>query len=448
VVGVLAVGLVLEGAAQRIPGVGRFVVPPAAGAPEQSSTLCTDAGANARYVKPSSSGTASGTSWTNALGSNWTPARGLTYCLADGSYGSKTLSTAASGTTTITIVKATTTDHGATANGGDDGWVSTLGDGQASWTSINVQTPYWIVNGATRTASNTWTAPTGYGFAARSIESVSDNFEDGSHSTFSYIDIGPAYDTTYSAGGTDSQPFNVQGQTDITLSRCALHNYIHTGVQGSGTNNLTIEYCHIGPGWGKEAIRGGNGSATDNWIIRYNRFWNASQTDPDDGTSGITAEIGIWDAGSGSFDGNAVYGNWFFNQFSGGRNAIIVIGGDGGGGWNGVTGSNNVVYNNTFAGIAEASVFADILLNGGTGNIARNNLFYSAASTVVSANTTSDNDVAGADPFVDYTNRDFRLSGATSPGFSLSSPYTSDPNSCTRGGDGTWDVGAFEYPSC
>jgi hypothetical protein len=423
------------------------VTPPEEEEGESSTTLCTDAGANARYVKTASSGTGSGTSWTNAMAFPASPTRNLTYCLADGSYGNKTLSTVTSGTQTIKIVKATTTDHGATANGGDNGWVSTMGDGQAAFGQITCTTNYWILSGQTRTESHTWAAPAGYGFYASGIESDSSaGGADCSHSSFSYIDIGPAYSTTN--GGPYGYPLKLTyNQQDITFSRCALHNGDGALFQGAGADNMTFEYCNIGPGWGKEALRGGNGSVSSGWTVRYNRFWNSSQTDPHDGTSGITAEIGSWDY-TGACSGWQIYGNWFFNQFSGGRNALIVVGGDSGG-WSGSNGTDGcdgtVVYNNTVAGIAEAAVFSMITLNG-TSTVLRNTLWCQSVDTDTTADTTSDNDIcSGTSIFVDYANRDYRLSGATGAGFTLGSPFNLDVLGVMRGGDGTWDVGAYEY---
>jgi hypothetical protein len=85
------------------------------------------------------------------------------------------------------------------------------------------------------------------------------------------------------------------------------------------------------------------------------------------------------------------------------------------------------------------------LVNGGSGNVCRNNLWWDTVSASVSCSTTSNNVDAGANPFVSYAAGNLRLSGATTGGFTLSAPYNADMDGVTRGGDGTWDVGAFEY---
>lgn len=386
------------------------------------------------YCSPSGGG--SGADFNNlaTLPNATSFVRDNTYVIVDGSYGSKTLSTVASGTTRIIIRKAN-----AAQDSGVAGYSSTLHDGVASFGTITFRTTYFTVDGVTRTESNGWSAPAGYGISATQVRSSSIDGDNGDFGIAQYIDAGDPYSLTYSGG---DEAFYLFGLSNFTVSRCAAHMSIHALMQAANTDGLTVEYTHFGPGWGKEAIRGGNGGGS-NWIIRHNRFWNSSQIDPNDGTSGITAEIDIFgDDGAGAYANNAFYGNWFYNEHSGGRNSTLAVGGQGFTG----TAANCVAYNNTFAGIAESSVFAMVLLSG-TGNIARNNLFYDCVDTDVNANTVSDNDVAGADPFVNYATLDLRLSGATSPGTTLASPYDTDPLGTTRGSDGTWDVGAFEFDS-
>ena len=49
------------------------------------------------------------------------------------------------------------------------------------------------------------------------------------------------------------------------------------------------------------------------------------------------------------------------------------------------------------------------------------------------------------DPFIDSTAYDFHLNAATDAGLSLTAPYNTDMSGSTRGGDGNWDRGAYEY---
>ena len=400
-----------------------------------------------KYVRVGGNNGNSGNDWTNAYATIATCetniGRGDTCWIGDGSVGGLTFNIAVSGSTPVTFKKGTSSSHGT-----ETGWQASYAN-QAQIGGITCVTQYLVIDGQTRTESNTWTAPTGYGLRASSIGSDTINGENCSNSTFSYIDIGPAYTTTYASGLPTVIRF-VYSQTNITLSRCAFHNSVPTGFQGAGADNITIEYCNIGPTWGKQAIRGGNNALSTGWIIRYNKFWRSSQTDPDDGTSGITADVSIWDSGGTHPDGfndHQIYGNWFWNDQSGGRNSVVNIGGDGGG-WIGGRGSNNKIYNNTIVGIPEDSVFPDLLLIGGTGNIIRNNLFYDVISSSASANTTSNNTEVVSNPFVDYANLDLRLSGATTAGFDTGSELAGndvDALGVTRGADGTWDLGAYEF---
>ena len=109
------------------------------------------------YIRQGAAGTGSGLDWTNAC-TDFTGAcavgslvRGDTYYVADGTYAGRTFSTAASGTTLITIKKATVADHGIAT-----GWSDSFGDGacpastcaqfSGAWVFT---TPYWLVDGQT-----------------------------------------------------------------------------------------------------------------------------------------------------------------------------------------------------------------------------------------------------------------------------------------------------------
>jgi hypothetical protein len=402
----------------------------------------TPAGAadpNFRYVTQTARGTGSGADWNNSMAFPSSFTRGLTYYVADGSYGTRTFSTALSGTTTITIKKATTTDHGTNV-----GWINGDGDGQAVFDTIILQRGYFIIDGTTRNESD-WSAFASYGFRISSIFASSLDGHNAAGTQIKYCCVAPHTSDTVVTGSGQAL-YLVYNQTNITMSRCNMRGGTATLLQGAGLTNFTLEYSWIGPSWGKEALRGGNGTVSSGWIIRHNTFYQASQTDPSDNTSGITAEIGIWDASSGSFDNFEVYGNIFYNTFSGGRNACILIGGDGSG-WVGVGGNNNKVYNNTFAGMPEAGVFGMIDLNG-SGNEARNNLFWDTAGTGVGASTATNNVDAASNPFVNYAALNFHLTSssvARNVGTALASTYNTDRDGTTRGADGTWDVGAYEY---
>jgi hypothetical protein len=409
----------------------------------------TPAGAadpNFRYVTQTARGTGSGVDWSNSMAFPSSFTRGLTYYVADGSYGSRTLSTATSGTQTITIKKATTADHGTNV-----GWINGDGDGQAIFGGITLGSDYWVIDGTTRNEAD-WDQGTAYGFRIGGII-ASTALTPGvcaSNCTFRYLDVGGPESSSYT-GSEDEYCFKIAGfdelATNWTISRCYAHNIAHAAqFHMNGWDGGTIEYCWISNGWGKEAIRGQ--IAFKNITVRHNVFWNASRNSGEPG-EGSTAEIAAWDGGANAFDNNKIYGNVFFrntsDQNSGGT---IVVGGNGSS-WAGSPANNTLVYNNTIAGVEGGGVGGLILVNGGTGNVVRNNLWYDAVGGSASANTTSNNVTAASDPFVGYSTGNLHLTSAgaaaLAAGTALASPYNTDMDGVTRGADGKWDVGAFEY---
>jgi len=103
------------------------------------------------YIYAAANGSGNGSSWTNAYTGFGTgtgkvnPAsmtRGVTYWIAAGAYGAQTFSSAASGTTVITIEGATTASHGPASDWSDSyaGTATLIGDSYFT-------TGYWTVNG-------------------------------------------------------------------------------------------------------------------------------------------------------------------------------------------------------------------------------------------------------------------------------------------------------------
>src|SRR5277367_3178033 len=93
-------------------------------------------------VSPNGSGSKTGADWNDAYaGLPSTLVRGDIYYLADGNYGNNlSVTTAASGTTTITLKKAQSYDYGRSSEGCSNdisaGWnASTMGASQAAWYS-------------------------------------------------------------------------------------------------------------------------------------------------------------------------------------------------------------------------------------------------------------------------------------------------------------------------
>ncbi len=399
-----------------------------------------------KYVRDGGTSSAC-TSWSDAC-DQLTTAEGVVgrdeiIWVADGTYTGATLNVANSGTSLITVKKATIASHGT-----ETGWDNAYGDGQAEFTSGFVfGSDYWVIDGVHRNTSN-WSQKGGYGFAARSF-TANDDQTTGicAHDvTIRYVDIGgPDVGNTYQAGlPTPIYIIRWADLADGCQNWLVEYNRLHNAVVHMHLNGViqwTIQYNQIEYGWGKEAIRGQ--LQYKNIVARYNVFKDSCQFNPDDATSACTAEIASWgSSGSELWDNNEVYGNVFLkttSEINTGGN--VVLGGNGGS-WVGDPANNCKVYNNTFAGYETGT--AGVTINGGTGNEARNNLAYDIDATWGVSPNTSSNGEETTNPFVDYGGGNFHLSTAIA-GTSLSSPYNVDLDGVTRGADGTFDRGAYEY---
>ena len=152
------------------------------------------------YVRSGATGNGSGSDWTNAC-KDFTGScavsslvRGGTYYVAAGTYGSETWNTPVSGTSVITIKRATVADHGT-----DTGWSSTY-DSRVIWGyDQDFTTGYWVFDGVSTTDP---TSPTAYGFYVNHGSSCGSNQSvintSATNVTFRYVAIqmcGPSYDT-------------------------------------------------------------------------------------------------------------------------------------------------------------------------------------------------------------------------------------------------------------
>lgn len=402
-----------------------------------------------------------GTTWAAAAsggavgarkGMPTTKVRGNTYYVADGAYSGSIgsgfdLDTAASGTTLITIKKATVTDHGTST-----GWSDAFGDGTATITgSIRYYTDYWLVDGQTRNESD-WTSQV-YGFrVTQSVVSWPDNFPPGGdHCTTLHCDIGGTVGTSYGDPGfsTDEPVYFVRNSgstsiTDMTVSKCYIHNC--TILRASQLDTYEISYCYMDAMWAKEAFRGD--VVCKNGTIKFNVFKNTTQDTGLPGEGG-TAPIAIWDfdLGAGSFDNNQIYGNIFWDTLGTTHSAGVIILGGGYGGFPGVVANNSKVYNNTIVGFT-GEFNADISFGAsGTGNEVINNLWYDCIGTpaVNNADTESNNGETASNIFVNATTGNFRLTTNSAAGTTLGSPYNVDMDGVTRGTGGNWSRGAFQY---
>lgn len=394
-----------------------------------------------KYFRPGASGTGSGNDWTNA----YTTLTALKNGLARGDTGylgvgttteDVLLNTAASGTQTITLKKATIADHGT-----ETGWNNTYAGQTVLIGSLQVATNYWVVDGVYRAEEN-WRDSGSYGIRIKgTVYSWPINFPPGgNHLVFRYLDVGADVGSVYpSISGPPFYFVSDITQTDFTISYCHAHN---CGVLYLvGVDGVVIEKTAFTDQWGKEMIRG-FGTCT-NGILRYLSFHNTTRDTGGPGEAG-TAPIAIWDSNNaGAFDNWQIYGIEMLDteaiEHSGGA---IVVGGDGGG-WVGVPANNVKIYNITVAGF-QSNISANILINGGTGNEIRNVLWYDCIGSPNASPNTSSNAEESSSPFASYPDGDLRLAIQV-PGTSLDSPFNVDIAGNLRGQDGSFDRGAYEY---
>lgn len=402
-------------------------------------SVAIPASAANKYLRAGASGTGSGDDWANAYTTLSALESGLSRgdvgYVADGAYGNATFNTAASGTQTITIKKATIADHGT-----DTGWDNSYGDGQATFNStITITTPYWVFDGVTRNESN-WKDTSAYGFSilANGQDTqirVSSHAAD--HITLKYIHLealntalpGTTISryTLYVYDGDASSDFN-----GWVVQRCFFQ-YGNVPFFARRLQGAIVEYCAFADSKSNSANHGEPFSwyfSCDNGIVRYNYFTNCA------GTAILAINVNA--------DGHEFYGNIVQNCDTS----------DGVVGFIGTPPRNVKFYNNTIVG--GTGFNSGVYL--GDGSVAYNNLFignnneYFGGSVVHDYNGFSGgsegeaNQVTGLTTaiFVNYPS-DLRLAGATAGGTALGSPYNTDLTGETRGADGTWDRGAYEF---
>lgn len=394
--------------------------------PAQAATL---------YCGPSSTGNASGSDFNNlcALPNTTGFTRGDVYIIIEGSYGNRTFSEPASGTTPVTIRKASA------ANSGVTGYASTLHDGQAVFGELNLQTDYWVFDGVTRNETCTsitscgWNDETAYGFRSSSLDANSAGGANGvactDHLTVSYLAV--------SCGGSDcGRPMHMDPEDSVcedwTISRSLFYN--SGEIQLNATDNVVFEYVMFRELYGKEAIRAHGGGAT-NTIVRYSIFYNSCRDDNNPG-EGCTAELGFFgDPGPDDFTGTQFYGNIVYksmNQHKTDATFLVQA-------WCDYVG-NNTIYDDSDSGTAQIYC---------TGGVVRNNIICrpNGINGGFSGSTSDNNsDYTSSCPFTNLAGGDLTLTGALA-GSSTGSPAgnATDLTGETRGADGAWDRGAYEY---
>lgn len=403
-------------------------------------------------VSVSSFGSADGSDWDNALGASFTPVRGNTYYIADGDYGSgKTWSTAVSGTTAITIKKATVAEHGPST-----GWSDTMGDGYSEWDGWVVTTSYWNFDGVTGGGPGSWA--TGHGFKLY-------NTADGANLVLisgetSNITISRVMAQSDRIGRTRGFVTGVDLVTDITFDRCAIYEVFPQCVYTGPTTRLTVERCYLYHNRSTVEYHGEGHAfygAQNDQVWRWNLFQQIEGT-------AVFAGINV-----GTQTNLQIYGNIFEGDtanpliyYFGGSNETSIYG--------------LYVLNNTFA----SNTSGTYVIYDGSDWFAYNNIWYAndgssfahpgthdytfASDNIRSSNGDEDKDpqcISGeangqnstGSPFVSYTPgapTASNFAAETNAGFDTGGIVAGndlDMFGNTRGSDDAWDRGAVEYDS-
>lgn len=374
-----------------------------------------------RYVRQGAAGSGTGLDWTNAYAAlPSTLVRGTYYLIADGAYAGKSFNTAASGTTLITVRKATTTDHGTAT-----GWSAAFGDGQATFPFVEFTTPYWVFDGIVGDGSQTTAGATassyGFGFApAVSGDTVRPVVYNAAHIQIRHTAV------TCPGSSGDIQQFGYSGTGDFVTASYTYVNNCQVSHWNQGDDN-TIEYSYFGSHWSSSANHGVHAEQMARPIFRFNLL---SQ-----------CPIQCIEAGGGSTT-NITDGQYY-------NNIIVNVSGTNGF-IKGVSSGaivNTVIYNNTMINASGPLLYeSNDIGNRGSGNVVRNNLCYLCAggfvqedasgpvthshNTMVNSGTYSETggETLSGNPFVDYTNGNYRPDGspAIGAGFALAAPYNVD----------------------
>lgn len=406
-----------------------------------SISLCSAA---TRYVRAGATGAGTGTDWTDAYSS--LPAslvRGDTYYVAGGSYPSYTLTTAQSGTSTITIKKATASDHGT-----ETGWVASYGTSQAVWTGFfHIRAPWIVFDGQERNELD-WFSGAAYGFKIQHNGNwvhmwIGNNSTPCTNITVKYVYVA-AQIGVLPVQGSGNTPYAISTQTgdNNVMNR----NYTFSRVFVEGSNNpffirqtigAIVEYCVADKTCGSAAFHGemvnGFYHYSGGPIVRYCHFRNAYN-----GASGYPAGGGTGCIALADTPSAEIYGNIFESYYCG-DGAIAA-------GW---PNTNTKVYNNTFVnGVAGSGALVRFSQTTGAGSLAYNNIAVNCANSTYNGNhTAANNSTLATSAMINHAARDFRLAAATAAGTSLSYPYNKDRLGVTRGADGVWDRGAYEFAS-
>ena len=441
-------------ARKRAFAIGILMATLAVSASKLSEAAC-------RVVTPTGSGAKTGADWNNAYqGLPATLVRGDTYYLADGTYARYSFNTIESGTTPITIKKAIPSDHCT-----DTGWdAATMGSSQAIFNPGTVDTfavlqDYLVLDGQKRDSLSS-----GHGIKLNGVcpgaNCTTLNIA-ANNLTVRYVELQGIGDQNPASDKGDVQIYG-NGRSNWTFQYLYVHDSGQAFVVHNFNTNILLEHSYLNNNY-SSATRHGNciiDTGSTNVTIRYNIFREFT------GTSCITIRGTVGSAANNWW----VYGNLFTENPSapsGTGNGIASCLGS-------QHCTNFYFYNNTIANMSLGLAGIYWQENTVGSPTIRNNIWYNNRNSTVGAaqgvieshntvlNTptalgfTDPNDVrvaSGASvPFVALPTGDVHLTwenfgSVRAPGLPLPPPFNQDPDGKTRGADGLWDRGAFEFLS-
>ncbi|MHB8139331.1 MAG: InlB B-repeat-containing protein [Smithellaceae bacterium] len=398
--------------------------------------------------------------------------RGDTYFIADGSYARHIFNDAESGSTYITIKKATTSDHGT-----DVGWNSAYGDGQASFavvaasgyeTGLKFRTGYYVFDGVTGSGND----PSSYGFKIAGVGATNKQYLIGlpmlgdssyqlDHITVSHTALVTSGQGTgtYTQVGIYSLPRDASyASSDITISNNYLSN-ASSNILMRQARNWTIRDNYFDGNWSAPANHGQQISpATSSSVFLYNNIFKNSATfiigahNEGGGNSnwqvfnniavGGALSAGFAMAESGEVDGliNSNFNNnTFVGVDFGGRGAVFV------GTLSDVATQKSYAYNNLFYNCINPRMDN---VDKTAGAIVHDNNAYIAGTGIFSNADESASKVGIDDPFVDAANGKYQLKVGSLPinaGKTLIAAYSTARDGVARPQGGAWDIGSYEY---
>ena len=419
-------------------------------------TSAVGLGAN-RYVRPGASGNGSGSDWANAYPSLPSSLiRGDIYYLATGSYGSYTFDDANSGSTWITLKKATIADHGV-----QTGWSDSFGIGQAVFRSWQIYTDFYRFDGVSRNSDWHLGSVNQYGIKVageRPVRLDNGSGAGGDNLVFRYVDFqGGGVNT----GKGDDVIYGLAANKNVTFQNCALHDSDRTIFLMRGEwQNLLVENSYIARNSSSPAIHGEilSDIGSDNVTFRSNVI-----EDPEG-----TAVWAVLNGGGSKSSGNTasnwkIYGNVIRRSAGYNREGTAGIFFCANDASNRNWCDNLQYYNNTHINLLNH--YYSLFLQAGSGNVGRNNIFYNIQGKVISSGSLDYNWYYNADRqstdtgantitctancasyFKNIASLDATLVKPL-PGVALGAEFNLDLTGKSRGADGIWDRGALEFNS-